>query len=399
MTDSRYNTSKTDVALDGFYTALLDDDPSALYERAPCGYLSTTPDGSIVKVNQTFCALTGYAKGELVGKRRFAELLTVGGQMYHETHFAPMLQMEGQVRAIALEVVRVDGERLPVLVNAVLERDDAGNPVIVRTAVFDATDRREYERELLRAKQRAEESEARARALVHTLQQTLIPPEPPDIPGLDVAAAFRPAGVGDEIGGDFYDVFQIGTGDWAVAIGDVCGKGVEAAVITALARHTIRAAAVHSSRPSEILAIVNEVLLRHESERFCTIALMRLRQTGGDWTATVSSAGHPLPLVCTETGEVREIGGFGALLGVLPQAGLTDDDVSLRRGDSLFLFTDGVLEARAGSDFFGEERLKAALPGLATSASAMADGILDGTLRFQSGVTSDDIALVAVRIP
>jgi sigma-B regulation protein RsbU (phosphoserine phosphatase) len=399
VTDNPSTAAPTDEALDGFYTALLDDDPSALYERAPCGYLSTTPEGSVIKVNETLCALTGYAPEDLIGKRTFSDLLTAGGRIYHETHFAPMLQMHGQVRAIALDIVRADGERLPVLVNAVLERDAEGNPAIVRTALFDASDRREYERELLRAKERAEESEARARALARTLQQTLIPPAPPAIPGLDVAAAFRPAGSGDEVGGDFYDIFEIGAGDWAVAIGDVCGKGVEAAVVTALARHTIRAAAVNSSTPSEILNVVNEVLLRHDGDRFCTIALMRLRRTGDTWVAEVGSAGHPLPLLCNEGGEPQIVGEAGTLLGVLPDATVVDTRLVLRSGDVIVLYTDGVTEARAGTEFFGEQGLRAALSRLVPSTAAVTDGVLDEVMRFQSGFPRDDIALVVVRIP
>jgi sigma-B regulation protein RsbU (phosphoserine phosphatase) len=132
----------------------------------------------------------------------------------------------------------------------------------VRTAVFDATERRQYEQELLRAKQRAQESEERARLLARTLQQSLIPPAPPDIPGLQVSAAYRPAGNGDEIGGDFYDVFQLGPGEWMVAVGDVRGKGVEAAVVTSLVRHTTRAAAVGHPQPSQVLDMLNQVLLR-----------------------------------------------------------------------------------------------------------------------------------------
>ena len=149
-------------AVEAFTAALLDDDPTALYERAPCGYLSSTPDGTIVKVNQTFLTLTGYQRSDLVGRRTFAELLSPGGRIYHETHYAPMLRMHGTAREIALDIVRADGDRLPVLVNAVLERDVDGAPVVVRTAVFDATDRRRYEQELLLAKERAEASEARA---------------------------------------------------------------------------------------------------------------------------------------------------------------------------------------------------------------------------------------------
>ena len=215
-------------ALEAFLGALAGDDPERLYDQAPCGYLTTTSDGLIAKVNQTFLTLTGYEQGDLIGRRRFVDLLTGGGRIYHETHYAPMLQMQGRAREIALDLVCSDGRRLPVLVNSVLERDSSGLPMVIRTAVFDATQRREYERELLRAKQRAEASEARARTLAQTLQQSFIPPARPQIPGLVLAGAYRPAGDGAEIGGDFYDVFEVSASDWCVVIGDVCGKGVEA---------------------------------------------------------------------------------------------------------------------------------------------------------------------------
>ena len=215
----------TNVARDGFYAALLDDDAEELYERAPCGYLSTTPDGTIIKVNQTFLTWTGYQRSDLVGRRRFIDLLTGGGRIYHETHYAPMLQGQGTAREIALDIVGADRRRIPALVNAVLERDAAGVPVVIRVAVFDATERREYERELQRSKEQAEESDRHSRLLARTLQQSLIPPALPPIPGIDIAAAYRPAGSGDEVGGDFYDVFEVGDGDWVVVIGDVCGKG------------------------------------------------------------------------------------------------------------------------------------------------------------------------------
>jgi sigma-B regulation protein RsbU (phosphoserine phosphatase) len=205
--------------------------------------------------------------------------------------------MQGTAREIALDIVTKDGRRVPVLVNSVLDRDSRSRPRTVRTAVFDATQRREYERELLLSKTRAEESEARARALAQTLQQTLIPPTPPAIPGLEVAARYRPAGDGSEVGGDFYDVFQVGPDDWVVTIGDVSGKGVDAAVVTALVRYTLRAAAVANDAPSDALGVLNTVLLRHDTERFCTVAFLRVRQQGEQVTCTLAAAGHPLPLL------------------------------------------------------------------------------------------------------
>jgi sigma-B regulation protein RsbU (phosphoserine phosphatase) len=248
------------------------------YERAPCGFASTSPDGLVVNVNQTFLDWTGFGRDDLVGVRRLAELLSVGGRMYHDTHYVPMLLMQGYVREIAVEIVAADQHRIPVLLNAALERDEAGAPTVIRVVILDATERREYERELLRAKVRAEESEARATALARTLQQTLIPPLPPAIPGLEVGAVYRPAGAGDEVGGDFYDVFQIADDDWVIAIGDVVGKGVDAAVVTSLVRHTLHAVAVRSPGSATVLRELNRVMLDSSSERWCTVALARRRR-------------------------------------------------------------------------------------------------------------------------
>ncbi|GAA3159533.1 hypothetical protein GCM10010531_08670 [Blastococcus jejuensis] len=147
---------------------LLEEDPADLYENAPMGYLSTLPDGAIVKVNRTFCAWTGRGADEVIGTR-FQDLLTVGGRVYHETHLAPLLRMQGAVREIALDVLRRDGSALPCLLNAVEVRDDAGAPVLVRATLFEATARRRYERELLAAQRVAQESEARSR----TVQQVV----------------------------------------------------------------------------------------------------------------------------------------------------------------------------------------------------------------------------------
>ena len=135
--------------------ALLDESAEDLYERAPCGYLSLLPDGIVGRVNTTFLEWTGFDRDALIGRRRFLDLLTVGGRIYYETHFEPLLRMQGFVREIAFDITRRNGERLPVLVNAVHRDYDSAGP-ITRITVFDATDRRRYERELLAARDRAE---------------------------------------------------------------------------------------------------------------------------------------------------------------------------------------------------------------------------------------------------
>jgi sigma-B regulation protein RsbU (phosphoserine phosphatase) len=379
--------------VDGFIEALLDDDAQTLYDRAPCGYLSTTPDGTISKVNATFLALTGHTRDDLVGRRRFVDLLTGGGRIYHETHYAPMLRLHGIAREIALDLVCADGRRLPVLVNAVLERDETGRPLVVRTAVFDASHRRRYEEELLREKQRA-------MSLARTLQQTLIPPHVPSIDGLQVAAEYRPAGDGAEVGGDFYDIFQADDDDWVVTIGDVCGKGAGAAVVTALARYTLRAAAMQDPSPAHALSLLNDALNRADGNRLCTAAMVRFRRLNGTWQLSSCAAGHPLPLHVNAHRDVRSIGRPGTLLGVLSEVRLFEAVTDLAPGDTVILYTDGVTEAQAPDEsFYDEERLVAQLAAATGTASDIASAVLADVLGYQQGVARDDIALVTVQVP
>jgi PAS domain S-box-containing protein len=143
---------------------LLEEDPADLYENAPMGYLSTMPDGRIVKVNRTFCAWTGRSADELIGSS-FRDLLSIGGRVFHDTHLLPLLRMQGAVREIALDVARRDGSLLPCLLNAVELRGEDGAPLLVRATLFEATARRRYERELLAAQRAAQESDARSRTL------------------------------------------------------------------------------------------------------------------------------------------------------------------------------------------------------------------------------------------
>ena len=390
-----------DDALDDFYAALLDDDPASLYDRAPCGYLSTAPDGTIVKVNQTFLTLTGYERTDLVGRRTFSQLLTAGGRIYHDTHYGPMLHMQGSAREIALDLICADGSVLPVLVNAVLERRSGGAPSVIRAAIFDATHRRAYEMELLREKQRAEESEERAARLSRTLQQTLIPPRPPEMPGIDIAAAYRPAGTGDEVGGDFYDVFKTGRGEWFIAVGDVSGKGIDAAVITALARHTIRAAAMETDSPAAVLRVLNDVLLLDESvTRFCTVVLAKMTcDTEPPCRVVVAVGGHPAPLHLAVGRPALSVGEPGSLIGAFADPDLADYEVALAPGEVLFFFTDGVTEARGSGGWFGDEQLREVASAHSGSARELVDAVLETVVGFQDGYPRDDIALVAVRVP
>ena len=378
--------------------AVLAEGEASAHDRMPCSYVSTTPSGLVVGVNDRFLAWTGYTRDELVGRRRFNELLTAGGRIYHETHYLPMLLMHGRAHELALEIVDADGGRRAALVNAELERDDDGQPLVIRAAIFPAAQRREYEEELLAARRRAEESEAHARVLARTLQESLIPPIPRAITGLDVASAFRPAGTGEEIGGDFYDVFELGADDWMIVVGDAEGKGVHAAVVAALARYTIRAEAVRLRSPSAVLEATNEVILRHDTDRFCTAVVLRFRLVAGSWMLSVAAAGHPLPLVRRGTA-LEAVGRTGIVLGVSDDVRYHDVDAPLAAGDAVLAYTDGVTEARLGADWFGDARLGDILSATGRSADAIVRDVLREVVDFQHDRPRDDIAIVAVTVP
>lgn len=385
--------------VDAFYAALLEDDPRELYDAAPCAYLSTLPDGTIIKVNGTFLAWTGYRAEALIGRERLPDLLAAGDRIFYETHVGPALHMQGTAREIAAEISGPSGARLPVLLNAVLKRGSDGEPSVIRVAMIDATERRAYERELLRARRQAEESEARARALAQTLQATLLPPRIMPVPGLDIAGAYRPAGDGSQVGGDFYDVFETGQGTWGVVLGDVCGKGPPAAAVTAFVRYTLRAEALRSSDPAAVLAAVNDAVLHYHPDQFCTVVFMTfVVETDRPTRVRLASAGHPLPLRLAADGRLDALGRGGALLGLASRPCSPDESVALHRDDTVVLYTDGVTEARRDDEFFGRERLHALIRGApALSAAQVAGHITAAAVDFQDGDTRDDIAVVVIK--
>ncbi|MFN2590477.1 MAG: GAF domain-containing protein [Actinomycetota bacterium] len=233
-----------------------------------------------------------------------------------------------------------------------------------------------------------------------TLQQTLLPPELPAIPGIELAALYRPSGEGNEIGGDFYDLFEAGDGSWGVVMGDVCGKGVDAASVTGLVRHTVRAVAMRERRPSTILATLNEALNRQSvGERFCTVCYVRVTTNGRQARLTVSSGGHPLPIVLRAGGETEAVGRPGTLLGVFPEPALTDSAVDLAPGDALVLYTDGLTEERNGHEMFGEGRLHEALASAAgLDAQGIANILVEAVHRFRPEAPRDDLAVLALRV-
>ena len=237
--------------------------------------------------------------------------------------------------------------------------------------------------------------------IARTLQESLLPPHLPEIPGVELAARYRAAGEGNQVGGDFYDIFQTAEDRWAAVIGDVRGKGADAAALIGLARHTLRAAAMRDHDPDRILATLNEALYREGGdESFCTALYAAIELTPTGARVELTSAGHPLPMLLRADGRVETVGRPGTLIGAVPELDVTCEVAHLMAGDALVLYTDGVPEARSGEAFFGQERLVALLkdsPG--TDARALAERIERDVLEFQGDDPRDDVAILVVRLP
>jgi GAF domain-containing protein len=236
--------------------------------------------------------------------------------------------------------------------------------------------------------------------IAHTLQQSLLPGTLVQPPGIEIAARYRPAGIGAEVGGDFYDVWPV-EGGFAVAIGDVAGKGPAAAALTALTRHAMRVASRYERSPSRVLQVANETILAHDSAtEFCTAALAFLRPAADGYDVTVACAGHAPPFLLRDQGhEITEAGTCGTLLGVDLRAEFHDFTTHLGVGDLLAFWTDGVTERRNAGELFGEQRLAALLEELSgRSSDEVVQAIDEAVVAFAPGLPDDDVAILAARL-
>lgn len=238
--------------------------------------------------------------------------------------------------------------------------------------------------------------------IAQRLQSSLLPPMLPQVPGVELAAIYVAAGSGAEVGGDFYDVFAAGDGRWFALTGDVRGRGVDAAVTTGLARHTIRAAALPGAEPSAVVRRLNDVLLAREptgwEPRFCAVCVIAVTPAEDGVSATMCCAGHPLPWLVGVDGTVREVGRPGTVAGVVADAVIVDTTVPLRPGDTLVAFTDGVSERRRDGAFF-EDRVPDVLAASARlEVSALAEELRDRAVAFAPGEANDDMAVLVLRV-
>jgi serine phosphatase RsbU (regulator of sigma subunit) len=238
----------------------------------------------------------------------------------------------------------------------------------------------------------------RERTIARTLQRSLRPGALPDVPGLAAAVRFRPAGENIELGGDFYDLYKARDGGWAALIGDVQGKGPDAAAVTALARHTLRAAATYEHSPSAILTLLHRALREQRSDdRFITVAYAHMQVAVEHVRLELACGGHPLPLVVHPDGSVDGVGRLGTLLGTDIDPLLADVTVELEMGDVLVLYTDGVTEVRRQrTEVFGSRELIELLSGCGgLTPDEVADRIEAAVLTASDGRLRDDVAILA----
>jgi serine phosphatase RsbU (regulator of sigma subunit) len=236
--------------------------------------------------------------------------------------------------------------------------------------------------------------------IAQVLQETLLPPLLPRLPGVELAARYRATGAGNLVGGDFYDVFDVGKGTWAIVLGDVSGFGPEAAAITGQARYTVRAVAHDESTPSGVLRRLNQAIGNRADDRFCTAVYLHLRPLGGTVEVVLSRGGHPPPMVLRNDGGVDVLdAGAGLPLGLFPDAAVEDVPCTLAAGDAIVLYTDGVIEARdASGSEFGDELLPEVLRSCAgRTADGIARRIELAAMDFQGGTAGDDVAIVVAR--
>jgi serine phosphatase RsbU (regulator of sigma subunit) len=236
--------------------------------------------------------------------------------------------------------------------------------------------------------------------LTETLQRSLLPPRLPETADFDVAALYRAGTVALEIGGDFYDFFPIEDGRWAAVIGDVCGKGPAAAALTGLTRHTVRAAAVGVGEPEAVVRLLNEAILRDQTNEFCTVAFASLRRRGAGAEASIVCGGHLPPVVLRANGDVEQVNASGALLGVVDDPDPKLATTELHPSDALIFYTDGITEARMPRALFGEKRLLDLLASCAGFDAATIVSRVGEELDWLADESRrDDAAMLVVRVP
>jgi phosphoserine phosphatase RsbU/P len=364
-------------------------DLQALYDHAPCGYVVSDPSGTLVQVNETFARLTGFRREDLVGRVRLAELFTAGGRIYYETHYAPLLLMQGAVQAIALELRRAQGSALPVLISSVVRSDSSGRPQAIFTTLFDATDRRRYEGELLAARRREHD-------IAQYLQRSMLNGPLPSDAGLELAFRYAPGEDALEVGGDWYDAFWLHGRRVGLVVGDVVGRGIEAAATMGQLRSAVRALASTGLGPATLLDALDRFGRRHDVGETATLVYAELQLATRE--LRYACAGHPPPALLAP-GDAPELlwQGRSPPLGVdNPSIQRPEGRCRLASDGTVVLYTDGLIEDRARPSEDGLARLLSALQGRAREPLGTLVPGLAGALAPSS--RADDVCVLAARL-
>lgn len=251
-------------------------------------------------------------------------------------------------------------------------------------------------------REQAQRDKRRVERVARTLTQTLVPPRLPRVPGLEVASHHSSASA-DNIGGDFYDLFPVEDDCWGLFIGDVCGKGVEGASLTALARHTLRTAAISDRGPAMVLADLDAMIRLDRADgdpvRFCTAIYAEVQPLAKGVRVTLANGGHPPVYVLRGAGEIETVSRTGPLIGCLPDADFRTVTLTLAPGDTMLLYTDGLPDARLDGRWLGDEGLHSHLVGCGPLPAAALVAELRTLIASCDSPLRDDIALLAVSLP
>jgi serine phosphatase RsbU (regulator of sigma subunit) len=336
------------------------------------GILLLDPFGRVLDANPS----AGRLLGSRLRGRHVEELLP--GRPDDAAGWEVQLATDSRTRHL-----RVESQRLS---------DSSGAAEGELVSVRDVTESREHQRQL-------EELLAERTRIAATLTSSLLPAQLPSIRGVDLASRYLPARGGGKVGGDFFDVFVLDATRWGFVLGDISGKGAEAAAVTGLVRYTLRAYATPDASPAAVLAQVNEALLRStDEERYCTVVYGVAEPSEAGLHVRICLGGHHQPVLRRADGQVSAVGETGTALGLLAEPPLGDTSLLLEPGDLLCLFTDGLVEARAQGDWFGVDRVLEVLHGVRDGHPELAvTALVEAVDDFQAGPRIDDLALLAMR--
>lgn len=358
---------------------------SVIVENMADGVFVLDAFGRVADVNPAGAALVALSRADLVGVP-LADVLAPHGPAAPSAPEA--------TRPMPTEIsVSTGGRQRSYDVRREPLADRRGRPAGELVVLRDITER-------VRGEQTLEQLLAERSRVAAALQGSLVPRRLPEVPAGEIAARYEPAGDGREIGGDFFDIFPLGDDTWGVVLGDVSGKGAEAAAVTAQARYTLRTLADARHSPSRTLLDLNTRLLAStDTERHCTLVYALLRPLDEGLEMTLCLAGHHPPLVLrSSTGAVEPLGTLGSALGLLEEVELHDSHTTFEPGDLVCLFTDGLVEARRGNELFGSERVAEVLTTLRGSPTEdLATALVDAARRFHGRNLDDDLALLLLR--